>query len=76
LHPLSHQPTLAALLALLKRDGYLAAYKARAASIAAELAAVHTLHPTLAPEIHPLENPNLPDHERNLVILREILEKN
>jgi 16S rRNA (guanine527-N7)-methyltransferase len=70
LHPLSDRRTLFALLGLLKPAGVLAAYKARAASIADEVAAVNTLRPGLAIEVCPLENPWLPDHERHLVLVR------
>jgi 16S rRNA (guanine527-N7)-methyltransferase len=70
LHPLSDRKTLTALLALIKTDGVLAAYKGRTAAINDELDLVKILHPDLKTEICPLENPYLPDHERHLVLIR------
>jgi 16S rRNA (guanine527-N7)-methyltransferase len=55
------------LLGLLKPQGFLAAYKAKRDTIAAELAGISSIVNDY--RIEKLENPHLCDHERNLLII-------
>ncbi len=56
------------LLRIVKEDGYLCAYKAKAESIKEEMDGIKTLVP--AYDLVPLKVPGLEDSERNLVIIR------
>ena len=57
------------LLRIVKPDGLLCAYKAKAASIKEEMDGINTLVPEY--EVIPLAVPGLEDSERNLVIIRK-----
>lgn len=57
------------LLSLIKKGGFLAAYKARSEKIAAEMETVRDIFP--AYEKIALNVPFLEDHERNLVVIRK-----
>ena len=67
-HPFDHKTT-GTLLSLVKKGGFIAAYKARSEKIAAEMDAVKDLVPSY--EKICLTVPFLEDHERNLVVLRK-----
>ena len=57
------------LLRIVKPEGYLCAYKAKAASIKEEMDAIASLIPEY--QVQPLNVPGLEDSERNLVIIRK-----
>ncbi len=57
------------LLHIVKPEGYLCAYKAKAASIKEEMDAILSLIPEY--QVQPLNVPGLEDSERNLVIIRK-----
>ncbi len=57
------------LLGLLKPNGFIAAYKARAEKISAEMESVKDLIPSYTKV--PLTVPFLEDHERNLVVIQK-----
>ncbi len=57
------------LLRIVKPEGYLCAYKAKAASIKEEMDAILSLIPEY--QVQPLNVPGLEDSERNLVIIRK-----
>ena len=67
-HPFDHKTTKT-LLALLKKGGFLIAYKARSEKIAAEMDAVRDMIPDY--QKIPLSVPFLEDHERNLVVVQK-----
>jgi len=57
------------LLRIIKRGGYLAAYKAKMENITEEMTAIKELVPEY--EVKPLKVPGLEDSERNLVIIQK-----
>lgn len=67
-HPFDLKTTKT-LLSLVRKGGYLAAYKARAEKIASEMEAVRKLVPSY--EKICLTVPFLEDHERNLVVIKK-----
>ncbi len=67
-HPFDRKTTKT-LLSLLKKGGFLAAYKARSEKIAAEMDAVRDMIPSY--QKIPLTVPFLEDHERNLVVVQK-----
>ncbi len=67
-HPFDKK-VLAMLFAMLKADGCIVAYKARAEKIAAEMATVKNIVPSFKKIA--LTVPFLEDHERNLVIIEK-----
>ena len=68
-HPFDHKTTKT-LLSLVRKGGCLAAYKARAEKIAAEMDAVKDLVPSY--QKISLSVPFLEDHERNLVLVSKL----
>ncbi len=67
-HPFDRKTTKT-LLSLVKRGGYLVAYKARSEKIASEMEVVKDLIPSF--QKIPLTVPFLEDHERNLVLVQK-----
>ena len=67
-HPFDKQ-TATLLLRMLKKDGVMAAYKARSEKIQAEMDSIRFLIPSYTKI--PLSVPFLEDHERNLVVVRK-----
>ena len=57
------------LLRIIKKGGYLAAYKAKMENITEEMTAIKELVPEY--EVKPLKVPGLEDSERNLVIIKK-----
>ena len=68
-HPFDLKTTKT-LLSLLKKGGFLAAYKARSEKIAVEMESVRDIIPSY--QKIPLSVPFLEDHERNLVVVQKL----
>ncbi len=68
-HPFDHKTTKT-LLSLVRKGGYLAAYKARSEKIAAEMESIRDIVPSY--QKISLSVPFLEDHERNLVVVPKL----